>query len=133
MAPHPHPGSPALSPSPTAECLEAHVLLLRFKLGLLYLHPERLLEQVARWVLPLSVHVEAASPWWSGPMPVGMASGGGKPLDGGCFPRESASLKSMGFRWDPSLWTRSWTEGEEGESTTPQGHLTWGAWGPVET
>ena len=100
---------------------------MRFKLGLLYLRPERLLGQVPRWVLLLTVHVEATSPWWSRPMPVGMASEGGKPLDRGCFPRERASLNSLGFRWDPSLWTWSWTEGELGESTAPQGHLSWGA------
>ena len=87
------------------------------------MRPEHLLGQIPRWVLLLTVHVEATSPWWSRPMPVGMASEGGKPLDRGCFPRESASLKSLGFRWDPSLWTWSWTEGELGESTAPQGHL----------
>ena len=67
-------------------------------------------------------------------MPVGMASEGGKPLDRGCFPKTLPSLKSLGFTCDTSLWTHSWTEGQEGERTAPQGPLTLGGLeGPVET
>lgn len=78
-SPHPHPGE-GPCPSPAAECHESCVLpLFRFKLSLLDMGPEHLLEQLTVRGLDVTlVTVEAARQ--PCPLPVGMASEGGKPI-----------------------------------------------------
>ena len=119
----PHPGPPALCPSPAAECFSSTFCCLNSNISLLYLDAEHLLEQVTICVLVLTFLVETIRQQWSVPKPVGMASEGGKPGGWGCVLRDPAISQTFESTCDVSVWARGWTEAEEGESIRTSGPI----------
>ena len=102
----PHPGPPALCPSPAAECFSSTFYCLNSNISLLYLDAEHLLEQVTLCFLVLTFLIEATRQQWSVPKPVGMASEGGKPGGWGCVLRDPAISQTFESTCDVSVWAR---------------------------
>lgn len=80
MPPHPHPGQrPSAPPPPQNVMSPAFYPCWDSNFSLLNLAPERLLERLTVWVLDVTILTVGAAGQLH-PLPVGMASEGGKPV-----------------------------------------------------